>query len=72
MQWDDETRGTLETAQNESDVLGVRLDASGACRDLLLHVPALPETGPIDPDARRILRLKSPILLRRDETASCR
>jgi hypothetical protein len=25
--------------------------------DLLLHVVALPESGPIDPDARRILRL---------------
>lgn len=64
VQWDEETRGHLEVALNEADVLGIRLDPSGAWCDLLLHVLALPETGPIDPDARRILRLAAPAQLR--------
>lgn len=61
-------------ALNEADVLGVRLEPSGAWCDLLLHVLALPETGPLDPDARRILRLTLPrqvrVLLRTDQTGS--
>ena len=60
----------MDTALNESEVLGVRLEPSGGWCDLLLHVLALPEAAPIDPDARRILRLTSPaqvkILLRTD------
>jgi len=74
VQWDDEMRESVEVALNEADVLGIRLDASGAWCDLLLHVLALPENGPIDSDARRILRLTSPtqinVLLRRDQTGS--
>lgn len=74
MQWDDETRRAAEVALNEADVLGVRLEPSGAWCELFLHVLALPENGPLDPDARRILRLMSPaqvrILLRADRTAS--
>jgi hypothetical protein len=60
----------MDLALNETDVLGIRLDRAGAWCDLFLHVLALPETGPLDPDARRILRLIMPgrmsILLRRD------
>jgi hypothetical protein len=71
--WDDEARGAVGVALNEADVLGVRLEPSGAWCDLLLHVLALPQTGPLDPDARRILRLTMPaqvrILLREDQPA---
>lgn len=60
----------MDVALNEADVLGIRLDHAGAWCDLFLHVLALPETGPLDPDARRILRLTMPgrvsILLRHD------
>ncbi|GIH09269.1 hypothetical protein Rhe02_73360 [Rhizocola hellebori] len=74
MQWDNETRLAVETALNESEVLGVRLGPCGGWCDLLLHVLALPEAGPIDPDTRRILRLTSPtqvkILLRADRMAA--
>jgi hypothetical protein len=60
----------MDVALNEADVLGIRLDQAGAWCDLFLHVLALPETGPLDPDARRILRLtmlgRVSILLRRD------
>jgi hypothetical protein len=66
--------GAAEVALSEADVLGVRLEPSGAWCELLLHILALPETGPLDPDARRILRLTSPaqvsILLRADRTGS--
>lgn len=68
--WDDETRAGMDLALNEADVLSIRLDQAGAWCDLFLHVLALPETGPLDPDARRIVRLTMPgrvsILLRRD------
>ncbi|MBO0804448.1 MAG: hypothetical protein J2P25_15405 [Nocardiopsaceae bacterium] len=74
MQWDEETRGDVEVALNEADVLGIRLDPSGAWCDLLLHVLALPEAGPLDPDARRILRLTLPaqlrVLLRADQAGT--
>jgi hypothetical protein len=68
VQWDSETRAGMDVALNEAGVLGIRLDRAGAWCDLLLHVLALPETGPLDRDARRILRLSMPaqvsILLR--------
>lgn len=74
VQWDEQTRGDLEVALNEADVLGVRLEPDGAWCDLLLHVLALPEICPLDPDARRILRLTLPtqvqILLRTDQTGA--
>jgi hypothetical protein len=57
VRWDQDTRDDVDMALNEADVLGLRLEPSGAWCDLLLHVVALPESGPIDPDARRILRL---------------
>lgn len=70
MDWDDATRESLETALNESDVVGVRLDPAGAHVDVLLHVIALPESGPLLKDGRRIMRLTRPselrFLLRRD------
>ncbi len=76
MDWDDESRAAVEVALNEAEVLGLRLGPGGAWCDLLLHVPALPETGPIDPDPRRILRLTSPaevkVLLRPDQTGPAR
>jgi hypothetical protein len=64
VQWDEETRGAVEVALNEADVLGIRLEQSGAWCDLLLHVLALPEADPPDPDARRIVRLTSPAQVR--------
>lgn len=72
MRWDDESRGAVDAALNEADVLGLRLGDGGAWCDLLLHVLALPEHGPLDPDARRILRLTRPgqvrVLLRTSPT----
>lgn len=70
MEWDDATRERLEVALNEADVVGVRLDPAGAYADVLLHVIALPESGPLMKDGRRIMRLNRPaelrFLLRRD------
>lgn len=70
MEWDDATRERLEVALNESDVVGVRLDPARAYVDVLLHVIALPESGPLTKDGRRIMRLTRPaelrFLLRRD------
>lgn len=70
VRWDEQTRAAVEMALNEADVLGIRLERSGAWCDLLLHVLALPQAGPPDPDARRILRLAMPaqvtVLLRED------
>jgi hypothetical protein len=67
---DDAIRERLETALNESDVVGVRLDPAGRHVDVLLHVIALPESGPPAKDGRRIMRLTQPaelrFLLRRD------
>jgi hypothetical protein len=45
---------------NEADVPGLRLEPSGAWCDLLLHVVALPESGPMDPDARRTVDVYAP------------
>jgi len=59
VQWDQDTRDDADMTLNEADVLGLRLEPSDAWCDLLLHVVALPESGPIDPDARRILRLSA-------------
>jgi hypothetical protein len=70
MQWHEGTREGIETALNEADVLGIQLDPAGAWCDVLVHVLALPESGPLDRDARRVLRLAGPgqvsILLRAD------
>ena len=70
VEWDEKARAAVALALNEADVLGIRLEPGGAWCDLLLHVLALPQVGPIDPDARRILRLTSPaqlsIVLRAD------
>lgn len=72
MEWDDATRERLETALNESDVVGIRLDREGRHVDVLLHVIALPEAGPLVKDGRRIMRLTRPaelrFLLRRDHS----
>lgn len=54
MEWDDATRERLEVALNESDVVGVRLDPARAYVDVLLHVIALPESGPLMKDGRRM------------------
>ena len=45
MKWDDEALGRLSTALNESDVVGVRLDATHRHVDVLLHVLSLPGGG---------------------------
>ncbi len=64
----------MEVSLNEADVLGIRLEPSGAWCNLLLHVLVLAESGPLDPDERRILRLTWPaqvrVLLRTDQTGS--
>jgi hypothetical protein len=74
VRWGEEIRDAVEVALNEADVHGIRLDPSGAWCDLLLHVLALPKSGPPGPDARRILRLTLPaqvrVLLRTDRTRS--
>lgn len=74
MEWDQPTIKAVEVGLNEADVLGVRLDPAGGWCDLQLHVCALPEAGPLVPDARRLLRLRSPsqlrVLLRRDNVGS--
>lgn len=71
--WDAGRRAAVDAALNETDVLGLRLGPGGAWCDLLLHVLALPDDGPLDRDARRILRLTRPaevrVLLRTDPTA---
>jgi hypothetical protein len=64
MDWDNETRERLETALNESDVVGVRLDSSELHVDVLLHVLSLPANGLLAKDGRRILRLTAPSELR--------
>jgi hypothetical protein len=68
--WDEGTRDDIDVALNEADVLGIRLEESGDWCELLLHVLALPEVGPLDPNARRIVRLTAPgqvqVMLRRD------
>lgn len=70
MYWDDTSRERLETALNESDVVGVLLDPQHRHVDVLLHVLSLPASGPLARDGRRILRLAEPtelrFLLRRD------
>ena len=60
MRWDADTLAAFDAALNEANVLGVSLEPTGAWCDLLLHVLALPETGPLERDARRILRLTFP------------
>ncbi|MEV0455544.1 hypothetical protein [Catellatospora methionotrophica] len=62
------------TALNESDVVGLRVNWPGRTARLLLHVLALPEHGPADPDTRRALvftgvRLMR-VLLRADRSHS--
>ncbi|MGH3763509.1 hypothetical protein, partial [Actinophytocola sp.] len=61
--------GDLEVALNEATVVGLRAEP-GRAVSLLLHVLALPEEGPPDPDTRRALVLSGVsrvrVLLRRD------
>lgn len=57
MDWSDDNRERLEVALTEADVVGVRLSVNeGGAVDVLLHVLALPESGPMENDPRRILR----------------
>jgi hypothetical protein len=60
----------LEAALDEATVVGLRAEPDDAV-SLLLHVLALPEAGPPDPDTRRALVLSGVsrvrVLLRRDE-----
>lgn len=60
MEWDDTTRERLEAALNDSDVVGVWLYPTGAHVDVLLHVIALPESGLLAKDGRRIMQLMRP------------
>jgi len=66
----DQLTNDLNTALNEATVVGVDLDPAAATARLLLHVLALPERGPIDPDPRRALTLTGvsdfQVLLRKD------
>ena len=74
MEWDEGQRSRLETALNEADVVGIRLEPSGRHVDVLLHVLSLPPNGPLPKDGRRILRLTSPselrFLLRQDRVGA--
>jgi hypothetical protein len=62
--------GDLEMALNEATVAGLRAEPDAAV-SLLLHVLALPEEGPPDPDTRRALVFSGVsrvrVLLRHDE-----
>ncbi len=62
------------TALNESDVVGLRVNWPGRTVRLLLHVLALPAYGPVDPDTRRALVFTGVslvrVLLRADRTFS--
>ncbi|MBB5788857.1 hypothetical protein [Jiangella mangrovi] len=60
MRWDAEWREGIDHALNEADVLGLRPAVDHAAVDVLLHVLAMPEDGPLGPDRRRILRLHDP------------
>jgi hypothetical protein len=66
----DQLTNDLNTALNEATVVGVDLDQAAATARLLLHVLALPEQGPIDPDPRRAMTLTGvsdfQLLLRHD------
>jgi hypothetical protein len=57
MKWDRELVHGLDDALNESQVCGLSFDAEAAEARLYLQVLALPETGPIDQDLRRVLIL---------------
>jgi hypothetical protein len=63
----------LNEALNEATVAGLRLRPDGSVA-VLLHVLALPEHGPTDPDTRRALFLsgvsKVRVLLRRERPAA--
>ncbi|MFD5827003.1 hypothetical protein [Lentzea sp. NPDC060358] len=62
----------LNEALNEATVAGLRLRPDGSVV-ILLHVLALPEHGPVDPDTRRALILSGTstvrVLLRRERAA---
>lgn len=62
--WTDASRGRVGSRLNKQTFLAFRLDEAGRWCDLLLHVLALPEEGPLDPDARRVLRLRQPTEIR--------
>jgi hypothetical protein len=55
--WNEQTRTGLETALNESEVVGLRIASSDSACELLLHVCAQREGVAKDPDPRRVLRL---------------
>jgi hypothetical protein len=70
MEWDRELLHRLDDALNESQVCGLSFDPEAAEARLFLEVLALPETGPIDRDLRRVLILSgvfsSEVILRAD------
>ncbi len=55
--WDQWFVDLLDLALNESRVCGLQFDAEAAEARLRLEVLALPETGPTDPDPRRVVVL---------------
>lgn len=57
MGWYERSRGRLEAALNESEVVGVRILDGAESVAILLQVSALPESGPMDADSRRRLIL---------------
>lgn len=70
MDWNDDNRERLEVALTEADVVGIRHSPTDTeAVDVLLHVLALPESGAVKDDPRRILRLDGvdevKVLLRR-------
>lgn len=61
---DEQLVAGINTALNESDVLGLKLSKDESALSILLHVISLPPEGPIDPDPRRILVLNRPSRIR--------
>ena len=71
MEWTERSRERLETALTEAEVCGVRVGQSDVV-EVLLHVAALPASGPMDLDPRRVLQLHGVTQLRfllRSDTA---
>jgi hypothetical protein len=59
MDWEQSRIDRLDLALNESTVCGLRCDAERGEVRLLVEVVALPETGPVDHDPRRVIVLSS-------------
>lgn len=70
------TVGGVEAALNEAEVPGLRAGPASGSIEVLVHVVALPAVGAIEPDARRVLRLRGvgslQVILRADTPGAFR